>query len=142
MTLDLQSSRAIPISVGTTCLLAAHRNSDWTGLNCCIFGNANFLPLVACLPFGLRSSPFLFDTLASALEYILKHYLHNPHIIHYLDDFLIAGPPRPSTCLTTFTAIAELRLPGSSCQGREMHTPCNSHHLPGDRHRSDPNSSP
>ena len=61
-----------------------------------------------CLSSGLRSSPFLFDTLASALEYIFKHYLHNTHIIHYLDDFLIAGPPHSSTCLTTFTAIEEL----------------------------------
>ena len=61
-----------------------------------------------CLPFGLHSSPFLFDTLASVLEYIFKHYIHNPHIIHCLDDFLIACPPHSSTHLTTFTAIKEL----------------------------------
>ena len=39
-----------------------------------------------CLPFGLRSSPFLFDTVASALEFIFKYHFSNPHIIHYLDD--------------------------------------------------------
>ena len=61
-----------------------------------------------CLPFGLRSSPFLFDTLASALEYIFTHHLHNPNIIHYLDDFLIAGPPHNCTCLSTFTGVEAL----------------------------------
>ena len=35
-----------------------------------------------CLPSGLRSSPYLFDSLASALEYIFQHQLHNPNIIH------------------------------------------------------------
>ena len=61
-----------------------------------------------CLPFGLCSSPFLFDTVASALKFIFKHHLSNPHIIHYLDDFLIAGPPHTSTCLDTFTQIEAL----------------------------------
>ena len=61
-----------------------------------------------CLPFGLRSSPFLFDTFATALEYIFRHQLHNPNIIHYLDDFLIAGPAETTTCSTTFTGIESL----------------------------------
>ena len=61
-----------------------------------------------CLPFGLRSSPFLFDTIASALEYIFRQQLHNQHIIHYLDDFLIAGPPHSPTCNDSFIRIEEL----------------------------------
>ena len=60
------------------------------------------------LLFGLHSSPFLFDVLPSAHEYIFKQYLHNLHIIHYLDDFLIPSPPHSTTCLTNFTAIEKL----------------------------------
>ena len=61
-----------------------------------------------CLPFGLRSSPFLFDTVATALEYIFRHHLNNQHIIHYLDDFLIAGPPHSPRCGTTFDGVEAL----------------------------------
>ena len=61
-----------------------------------------------CLPFGLRSSPFLFDTVASALEYIFHAQLCNHHIIHYLDDFLIAGPPQSHICTTTFSGVETL----------------------------------
>ena len=51
-----------------------------------------------CLPFGLRSSPFLFNTVAIALEYIIKSQLNTQYVIHYLDDFLFAGPPDSHTC--------------------------------------------
>ena len=77
------------------------------------------------LPFGLRSSPFLFNTLATALEFIFKEQLHNDSIIHYLDDFLIAGPPASPVCLTAQKAYAcrqlgvetkaEKRKPPSLC---------------------------
>lgn len=61
-----------------------------------------------CLPFGLRSSPFLFNTVASALEYIFTTQLGNPYIIHYLDDFLIAGPPHTHTCRDTLQGVEAL----------------------------------
>ena len=38
-----------------------------------------------CLPFGLRSAPFLFNMVADALHWILQHYFAN--LFHYLDDF-------------------------------------------------------
>ena len=41
-----------------------------------------------------------FSVWHTCLSTIFKHYLHNPHIIHYLDD--------SPTFLTTFTAIEEL----------------------------------
>lgn len=44
-----------------------------------------------CLPFGLRSAPCIFNQYAEALEWILKHNYLITYIIHYLDDFLIAG---------------------------------------------------
>ena len=60
-----------------------------------------------CLPFGLRSSPFLFNTVAVALEYIIRMHLGNPRVIHYLDDFLFAGPPDSDECEHTLNG-AEL----------------------------------
>ena len=45
-------------------------------------------------------------------------HLHNPNIIHYLDNFLIAGPPHNGTCLSTFTGVEAL------ChKGGETNTP-------------------
>ena len=51
-----------------------------------------------CLPFGLRSTPYLFDMIADALEWILTHYFGVQHCFHCLDDFFMAGPPMANTC--------------------------------------------
>ena len=51
-----------------------------------------------CLPFGLRSAPYLFNEVAMALEWIMKSNYDIPHIIHYLDDFLMVGPPSSARC--------------------------------------------
>lgn len=40
------------------------------------------------LPFGLRSSPFIFNCLADALQWILQHHGALHLLLHYLDDFL------------------------------------------------------
>ena len=45
------------------------------------------------LPFGLRTSPFLFDLFAKALNWILIAVLHWNVILHYLDDFFAILPP-------------------------------------------------
>ena len=45
------------------------------------------------LPFGLRSSPFLFNQFADALQWILQNNHGITHLLHYLDDYLIVGPP-------------------------------------------------
>ena len=45
-----------------------------------------------CLPFGLRSAPYLFDRLSRAIYQILTNNYGVHHLIHYLDDFLTAGP--------------------------------------------------
>ena len=51
------------------------------------------------LPFGLRSAPLLFNGYADALEWIIQASgVH--HILHYLDDFLVLGPPRSGVCMT------------------------------------------
>ena len=50
-----------------------------------------------CLLFGLRSALKLFNILADLLSSIINHKGGSP-TIHYLDDFLMMGPARSSTC--------------------------------------------
>ena len=50
-----------------------------------------------CLPFGLRSAPKLFNTLADLLSWIIIQR-GCTYLIHYLDDFLTMGPPSSPTC--------------------------------------------
>ena len=56
------------------------------------------------LPFGLRSAPFLFNQLSDGLEWILKNNYGIQHVIHILDDFLIAEQNK-SDCLTSFSTL-------------------------------------
>ena len=51
-----------------------------------------------CFPFGLRSAPYLFNQYAEALQWMLHHNHGLTHILHYLDDFFIAGPPESTQC--------------------------------------------
>jgi len=50
------------------------------------------------LPFGLHSSPFLFNCLADAFEWILKHNYAISTLMHYLDDYFTIGPPLSPLC--------------------------------------------
>ena len=45
------------------------------------------------LPFGLRSAPFIFSSVADLLEWILRHNYGLNFLLHYLDDFWTLGPP-------------------------------------------------
>ena len=51
-----------------------------------------------CLPFGLRSAPFIFNMLADAIQWILEHHFAIHDSFHYLDDFFFAGAPSTSQC--------------------------------------------
>ena len=42
-----------------------------------------------CLPFGLHSTPYLFNQFAEALQWIMQTNYGLSHLIHYLDDFLL-----------------------------------------------------
>jgi len=44
------------------------------------------------LPFGLRSAPKIFSAVADMLAWAL-HWAGVPHLIHYLDDFLLLAAP-------------------------------------------------
>ena len=51
-----------------------------------------------CLPFGLRSSPYLFNLVASAIEWALRYNYDVKWLVRYLDDFLTASPPGSLVC--------------------------------------------
>lgn len=48
------------------------------------------------LPFGLRSSPYIFDKVATAIEWIIRNEFSIPDLLHYLDDFLSIARPAQS----------------------------------------------
>lgn len=67
------------------------------------------------LPFGLRSAPFIFNSVADMVEWILVTSYQIPDLLHYLDDFIVAGPPKSPHCahnLSTALAVCKrLGLP-------------------------------
>ena len=73
-----------------------------------------------CLPFGLRSAPFIFNQYAEALEWILRSNYQIPDTIHYLDDFLIAGKPSSPDCEQALERMLEVcrRLGFPIAQGK------------------------
>ena len=50
-----------------------------------------------CLPFGLRSALSLINNYADALHWIMASNC-GAQLLHYLDDFLLVGPPGKDTC--------------------------------------------
>ena len=67
-----------------------------------------------CLPYGLRSAPKLFNILADLLSWVITQQ-GVTFSMHYLDDFLMFGPPDSPICqqnLNTFTQVCnELGIP-------------------------------
>ena len=53
------------------------------------------------LPFGLRSAPFIFNCVAELVEWILVNNYKVPDLLHYLDDFITAGPLTPLSARRT-----------------------------------------
>ena len=50
------------------------------------------------LPFGLPSAPYIFNAVADVVEWILVHSYQVSDLLHYLDDFITAGPPASTQC--------------------------------------------
>ena len=49
------------------------------------------------LPFGLQSAPKIFNSIADALEWVMKaRGVHS--VSHYLDDYIIMGSPKSTEC--------------------------------------------
>eukprot|EP00731_Ephydatia_muelleri_P011199 Em0006g93a len=68
--------------------------ADWVHLGIC--WRRQFY-VDTCLPFGLRSAPALFNHYAEALDWIMANN-YGAQLLHYLDDFLLVGPPGKDTC--------------------------------------------
>ena len=56
------------------------------------------------LPFGLSSAPKIFNALADALNWILQQ-AGIPYVFHYLDDYILIGPPNSPTCQTSLVIL-------------------------------------
>lgn len=75
------------------------------------------------LPFGLRSAPFIFNSIADMVEWILTVNYSVRHLLHYLDDFLSLAPAGSSECATSVatarSVFSRLGLPlhPSKCEG-------------------------
>ena len=61
-----------------------------------------------CLLFGLRSAPYLFNRLSQAIHWILINNYGVQHLLHYLDDFLTAGPADSPVCSHYHNAMLSL----------------------------------
>lgn len=76
---DLQDAfRMVPIATHQRWLLGF----QWNG----VFYHEN------CLPFGLRTAPFIFNLFAEALHWLLQATVAWLGIAHYLDDFIFVIP--------------------------------------------------
>ena len=94
--IDIKSTfRLVPVHVADQHLLGV----QWRG--------AVFID--TCLPFGLRSAPKLFNTLADLLAWILEQHGVQP-LLHYLDDFLTIGPPHSPTYQQNLDTIKQVRM--------------------------------
>ncbi len=66
------------------------------------------------LPFGLRSAPQIFSALADGLEWVIRSR-GVQNITHYIDDFIIVGPPNSPACSAnleiTLSVCRELGVP-------------------------------
>lgn len=49
------------------------------------------------LPFGLRSAPKKFNVIVDAFQRIVEQQ-GVQQVLHYLDDFIVIGPPETTTC--------------------------------------------
>ena len=61
-----------------------------------------------CLPFGLISAPYLFNRLSEAIYWTLTNNYGVQHLLHYLDDFLMAGPANSTICSQNLNAMLTL----------------------------------
>ena len=60
------------------------------------------------LPFGLRPSPFIFNQLATAINWVLVYVGSLPDAMHYLDDFFDICPPSSSLAAKHKAIILDL----------------------------------
>ena len=108
------------------CLIPA-RPADWNLLG--IYWKHNFY-IDTCLPFGLRSAPYLFNRLSSALHWILQHNYGVEYLLHYLDDFFTAGLANSDECEQNLNVMLTLcRKLNVPIKPSKVEGPAQLHHL-------------
>lgn len=60
------------------------------------------------LPFGLRSVPYIFNSVADMVEWILLNSHHVSDLLHYLDDFITASPSNLDQCASNLHTAVEV----------------------------------
>ena len=60
------------------------------------------------LPFALQSAPFIFNSIADRMEWILVSSYQIPDLLHYLDDFITGGPPQSLQCALNLTTAMQV----------------------------------
>ena len=68
----------------------------------------NMVYIDTCLPFGLRSSPRLFNILADLLTWSSAQQRGIAFVIHYLDNFLTVGSPSSDSCQQNLDILMQL----------------------------------
>ena len=96
---------------------SAYRNIAIHPSDCHLLGlewcNAYYLDLA--LPFGLRSAPAIFNSVAEFVAWILVNNYSIEDLLHYLDNFILAAPANSVVCASNIevavTVVARLGLP-------------------------------
>ena len=79
------------------------------------------------LPFGLRSAPYIFNSVADLVEWILLHNYQVSDLLHYLDDFITAGPADSEQCqINLATALRVCRKLGLPLHPKKCEGPASS----------------
>ena len=92
--IDIQSAyRLIPVHP---------QDRKWLGM---LWDNELYIDCM--LPFGLRSSPKIFTAVADALEWCIGQQ-GVEFVYHYLDDFLVLGPPGSDVCQQSLNTLEKL----------------------------------
>ena len=63
------------------------------------------------LPFGLRSAPAIFNSVAELVEWILVHNYGIEDLLHYLDDFILAAPANSVVCASNLQVAVAVVSP-------------------------------
>lgn len=112
---DLKDAfRMIPVALSQRWLLGFEWNGTYYHEN--------------CLPFGLRTAPFLFNLFAEALHWLLLLLIPFLFIAHYLDDFIVIVPRGREHLIPRFSRVWDdltnylglLRNPSKDGQGTTL----------------------
>ncbi|XP_055349958.1 uncharacterized protein LOC129596648 [Paramacrobiotus metropolitanus] len=78
------------------------RTADWNLLGFRIRGEYYF---DVVLPFGCRSSPYIFEFFSTAIHWCVEKKARLATLLHYVDDFFFVGRPGTSECELLMTSM-------------------------------------